>query len=49
MTERIDLPSDAAAAERQRLLPDALRLGPVRLRVSDLLTGSSAEAVVRLE
>lgn len=36
MTERIDLPSDAAAAERQRLLPDALRLGPVRLRVSDL-------------
>ncbi len=36
MTERIDLPSDASAAERQRLLPDALRLGPVTLRVSDL-------------
>jgi catechol 2,3-dioxygenase len=36
MTERIDLPSDASRAERQRLLPDVLRLGPVRLRVSDL-------------
>ena len=36
MTERIDLASGAAGAERQRLLPDALRLGPVRLRVSDL-------------
>ena len=36
MTERIDLPADATAAERQRLLPDALRLGPVTLRVSDL-------------
>jgi catechol 2,3-dioxygenase len=36
MTERIDLPSEATGAERQRLLPDALRLGPVRLRVSDL-------------
>jgi len=36
MTQRIDLPSDASGAERQRLLPDALRLGPVRLRVSDL-------------
>jgi catechol 2,3-dioxygenase len=36
MTERIDRPSTASAAERQRLLPDALRLGPVRLRVSDL-------------
>ena len=36
MTEQIDLPSDASAAERRRLLPDALRLGPVRLRVSDL-------------
>jgi catechol 2,3-dioxygenase len=36
MTERIDLSSKAAAGERQRLLPDALRLGPVRLRVSDL-------------
>jgi catechol 2,3-dioxygenase len=36
MTERVDLPSNATGAERQRLLPDALRLGPVRLRVSDL-------------
>jgi catechol 2,3-dioxygenase len=36
MTERIDLPSDASRAERQGLIPDALRLGPVRLRVSDL-------------
>ena len=36
MTERIDAPSDATAPERRRLLPDALRLGPVRLRVSDL-------------
>jgi catechol 2,3-dioxygenase len=36
MTERIDRPSNASAPERQRLLPDALRLGPVRLRVSDL-------------
>jgi catechol 2,3-dioxygenase len=36
MAERIDLPSAASGAERQGLLPDALRLGPVRLRVSDL-------------
>jgi catechol 2,3-dioxygenase len=36
MTERIDLSPDASGAERQRLIPDALRLGPVRLRVSDL-------------
>ena len=36
MTERVDLPSNATGAERQRLLPDALRLGPVHLRVSDL-------------
>jgi len=36
MTERTDRPSTAAVAERQRLLPDALRLGPVHLRVSDL-------------
>ena len=36
MAERIDLPSAATGAERQGLLPDALRLGPVRLRVGDL-------------
>lgn len=36
MTERTDRPSTASVAERQRLLPDALQLGPVRLRVSDL-------------
>jgi len=36
MTERVDLPSNATGAERQRLLPDTLRLGPVHLRVSDL-------------
>jgi catechol 2,3-dioxygenase len=36
MTERTDLPTDVPGGERRRLLPDALRLGPVHLRVSDL-------------
>ena len=36
MTERIDLPTDLSGGERRRLLPDALRLGPVHLRVGDL-------------
>jgi len=36
MTERIDLPTDLSGGERRRLLPDSLRLGPVRLRVGDL-------------
>ena len=36
MTERVDGPPAATGAERQRLLPDALRLGAVVLRVSDL-------------